>query len=708
MSEEDFQLPDQDQAPASSADFRRLLFALLEKWWLIALCVLIGGALALWYLRRAPTIYAAIAVIKFDTDTAKMLKLQGALEEDLRNEELRKEQFKEIQQLIKSRALLNRVVEANNLAANPRFAPVVGTNAVSPTALGMRLAGSVTLNLRTGTRLIDVAVENADPQLAAQLANSVVTELIRLNVEAYRETSRAATSFLAEQAQELQRKLSECEGKLQTYKDQSLSLEQRQTVLADNLRQLNQKLNEVKADRIRLESEYAPIDGLAGNVRALMRVARIADQPNVASLQSSVAQQEVEFANLQKEYLPQHPTYIQAVSRLEETRVTLANAIARAAEAMHLSLANALASEAALTKELERQEQVAQDLGKRFVPYNTLLRDIEQYRTLYDSVVKRMGETTIAGNYDKPPIQLFQAADPPRNPIKPNKRFIMMAGVGAGWAIGVLLALGWGWLDSSLRTLDEAEQLLKVPVLSTIPKIRKLNHQSGYLIMDDDHPTAAVESFRALRTSVVLMGDDEKRRTFLVTSCLAGEGKTFCAVNFAASLAQKGLLTLLVDADLYRPMLEQVLLGEKCDTPGLTDLLSGQVIVPRETKIPNLFFIPAGTSVRNPSELLARQGLKYLLTQALPQFERIIVDAAPIFGVSDTLLLVKEVDAVCLVVRAGRTPRRIVLRSLQHLRRTGTPAGVVLNAVARSPRASYANPYYDYGYAAQKPAPKTT
>jgi capsular exopolysaccharide synthesis family protein len=217
--------------------------------------------------------------------------------------------------------------------------------------------------------------------------------------------------------------------------------------------------------------------------------------------------------------------------------------------------------------------------------------------------------------------------------------------------------------------------------------------------MDDETPFSGAESFRALRTSLFLLDRESKQRSFLFTSTRAGEGKTFCSINFAASLAQQGLRTLLVDADLRRPMLETLLLGSRGSVPGLTDYLGGSPLTTHKTKIENLSLLPAGSAVANPSELLARSGLKNLLAEAWLQFDQIVVDSAPIFGVSDTLRIAKDVQTVCVIILAEQTPRKLALRSLQMLSRAGGhTAGVILNAAADTWQTAYDNPYHDYGY----------
>src|SRR5258706_14566035 len=174
----------------------------------------------------------------------------------------------------------------------------MGTNSPDQAKLVYALGRSVRVTPRAGTTFIDVTVEQPNPTLAAQLANSLVDELIQLNSESYHAASQSTSSFLAEEAQNLQRKLADSETNLRVYKDQTLTLDQRQTIVADNLKELNQKLNEAKAERIRLESEYSPVGALGTNVQELLVMPVIASEPAVSSILFEIAQQAQELENL--------------------------------------------------------------------------------------------------------------------------------------------------------------------------------------------------------------------------------------------------------------------------------------------------------------------------------------------------------------------------------------------------------------------------
>jgi capsular exopolysaccharide synthesis family protein len=271
----------------------------------------------------------------------------------------------------------------------------------------------------------------------------------------------------------------------------------------------------------------------------------------------------------------------------------------------------------------------------------------------------------------------------------------------AGLALGVLAAMLLGFASNSFKTVDEAETLLGLPVLAVVPQLREVKKSHDPLVLVNSPRSEGAEAFRTLRTSLATPGRMEDNRVFLFVSAMPGEGKTFCSINYAASLAQLGLKTLLIDADMRKPAVESGLLGQDSDQVGITDYLTGQnklEEVVRPTKVENLFFISGGATAASPAELLAKDGLEALIKDALQHYDRVVLDSAPINAVSDTLLMLKSVQTVCLVVHVARTSRRYVLRCVQLLLSAKAPlSGTVLNRTPRRLGLSYGG-YYDYRY----------
>jgi len=246
--------------------------------------------------------------------------------------------------------------------------------------------------------------------------------------------------------------------------------------------------------------------------------------------------------------------------------------------------------------------------------------------------------------------------------------------------------------------VDQTEEYLDLPVVSAIPRLR--NAAANKLIMADAQCSEA-ESFRTLRTALSLLGGAKKQelKTVLFTSALPEEGKTFCSLNYALSLAQQGLRTLIIDCDLRRPTVEQTLTRSNQRACGVTDYLTRRKsfdAIHRATEFEDLTLIPGGSEGPKRAELLARIGIDNLVEEALQHFDRVVVDSAPIHAGSDTLLILNQVQAVVMVVRAGKTPKNAVLRAAQLLRQAEAPlSGVVLNLLARS-RGGYGYSYYSY------------
>ena len=406
-------------------------------------------------------------------------------------------------------------------------------------------------------------------------------------------------------------------------------------------------------------------------------------------------EQEVGFATVRQVYKENHPAYLEALGKLTETRQALAAAVSNAVATLRMAFANSVEREQRLTRELEQAGQGARLHDPQAISYAVLLRDRDQYRAMYDSLVKRTVETRIAGSLEMGRVQIFRAAEPAKSPVRPQRRLIVILGIAGGAVVGMLLILGLTLFDDSVRTLPEAEDVLQFPVLCTVPRIKGIGDNQTQIVMADRLPASGAESFRSLRASLLLGDREDKQRSFLMPK----EGKTFCSLNFAVSLARQGLRTLLVDCDLRRPALSKLMRGAQANGDGLTNALDGEPATISETATENLFFCSAGNAAGDVSDLLTQRRLKKFMTSALRQFDRVVLDSAPIAGMSDTLLLVRDVHAVCLVVRAGRTSRRSVIRSIQMLRSAGAPlVGTILNDVPVSRMAAYGDPYHDYGY----------
>jgi len=702
--------PGKDLHQADPLDFRAMYHVLRDKSWIILLCVLTTGCVTAAYLYRAPKIYAAKVVLQVEQEEQKVINIQAVQKEDLQSVEF----LKTVEQTLQNRALFSQVVASNNLANDPRFVSPLRDRQLSQEQLVSKLASMIEVKLRKGTRLIDVTVEHTDAELTEQVANSLLHEFLRQNFEQNAAASTEANDFLSDEATGLKRKLEASEAALHNYMEklQSVSLEDRQNIVMDKLRDLSVRATEASAHRITEEIGYKRLLQCSNNVEALLSISAVANDATVMEITSSILKMETELANLREQFKPKHPKYLEAQSQLNEWKRARARAVLNVPEKALASYESAKAAEQALEEAAHAQEAAALALNHQATEYSALAHDVESDQALYQSVLNRIKETSITKNLKVGNIRVVQPATIPERPSKPEKLKITFLGLFAGLALGISIALLLNSCDWTLKTVDQTEEYLHLPVVSTIPRFRGGQPGQRQLVMAGGEQSAETESFRTLRTAISMLAKKEERRTFLFTSALPEEGKTFCSVNYALSLAQQGLRTVVVDCDLRRPAVEQTLTRNNQRALGVTDFLTGRKTfeaVVRQTEYQNFSFVSAGSDLPNPAELLAQTGINGLIEEALRHFDRVVVDSAPIHAVSDTLLMLEQIQTVVLVVRARKTPKHAVLRAVQMLRQAEAPlSGVILNLLPRNRGSGYGyGSYYEYAYRG-KYTPKTT
>lgn len=679
-------------------DFNRLGQIAWRRCWLPVLFTLLGVGAGLYYLSKSPKMYQGVAVVQVEQEPREMMKFQDAgSDQDFRSPDV----VKTFEQVLSNGSLLLAVVRANGLDHDPNFAPPRPGAPYSDSELIERMTAKVAVEIRRGTRLIDIRVEDRDPVVAAALAKSLVDEYFRQEVAQKHELSRGAGEFLAGEEALLKKKLDDSERAIAKYRtdNQAVSLEDKQNIVVEKLRELSAKVTEAKGRRLALEADIARINagGVKPDPASLLQLASITETPAVADLRRQINEKEGEFAAVKERYKYKHIRYIEAQSNLQKLHEALDAEVIKAAAVINLTYDSARETEAKMQNALHEQEQAALDLDRIAIPYNALLRQTKADRDLYESVLTRRKETQFGQGTAPNDLRVIQAPTVPSHPSKPSRLKILAAGALVGGFLGVALAFVLELLNHTLQTVDQAEGVLGLPLLSAVPELKKRRRAAGIALVGvDDTPQR--EAFRTLRTTLASSVQGKETRSFLFTSAVPGEGKSFCSANFAATLAKQGCHTLLIAADLRRagdfPGVPD--LKEK---PGLGDCLAHDLPLARAvhpTSVQNLFVCGAGERSGEPAGLLARARFQEVLREALTVFDRVVVDTPPINAVSDALLMAPHVEAVCLVARACSTPVNAILRACRTLARAGvTPVGFVLNRMPLGFGARGA--YYYYG-----------
>ena len=351
--------------------------------------------------------------------------------------------------------------------------------------------------------------------------------------------------------------------------------------------------------------------------------------------------------------------------------------------------------------------------------YARLERNKRLNEALYLSMKKKYEEYRIteAGQLGKVSI-----LDPAliSDKVKPNKKLNLFLGVFIGIALGVGQALMREFLDNTVKAVEHLERK-GLAILGIIPEMSGANAKStakkaslpskggtGFkrrLITYEDPKSPISESYRSLRTNVSYSSTANKKiKSLLVSSSQPGEGKSTTAANLAIAFAQLRKKTLLVDADLRKPVQHNVFGHPR--GPGLSEFLIGDVedfnLIVHSTKIENLSIITAGGLPPNPSELLGSDAMSTLIDRLENQYDMVILDSPPIVAVTDATMISRELDAIALVVKAGETERTAVDRALDILRNVRAPIiGAILNGASPASlggKYAYYYSYYNYYY----------
>jgi succinoglycan biosynthesis transport protein ExoP len=696
------------QENAEPFDWRHYLHVVLERWWLVCLALLLGAILSVFLISREKTLYGARAVLFIEQQREQVLndRMQSVRDDEIRSIDM----INTVVETLNSYPMAERVARRLELASDPAFVKAIDWDTaadgeLTPGAAAGALPDLVQSSYREMTRLIDVIARTTDPQISTKLANGYADEYLRMLLEQTTEATKAASQFLVEEAARLGEKMRLAEEAMQSFRERerAASLETMITEAQTGIDQNMTDIQETEAFIRQLDTDLAAVSGSGGETALLLRLPSVGNDPRVAQMNAQIAALEREMDEMSRRYREGHPAHTATKTRLEVLRGDLNRLAVEVVGQLETRRAQAEAQLERLREERAESEKRLLQITGKSVEYNTLARNLEADRALYDSVIARLKEVDVTSGLTDQSITIQERAMG-AGPVPSQTLKYIVLGVFGGLAAGVAAAFGLNYLDPSLRTIDQAEQRTGLGVVASVPLIKKSGPSSGGGGMNlpavKDRRGAVAEAFRTMRATLAMISGREKHRVFLITSAIPGEGKTFTSSNFAATLAQQGFRVLLIDADLRKPSVSKLFFNKNLQ-PGLSEVLMGSCPVGEaivETGIEKLSMLPAGGIAPNPSELLAQPAFGELIDKLRGEYDRIVIDSSPVLAVRDPLLLAKSVDASCLIVRAGHSPAKATIQAVRLLADAETPAsGVVLNSVRQGSSAYYAYAYRTYG-----------
>ena len=551
----------------------------------------------------------------------------------------------------------------------------------------------------TESRLVDVLFTATDATFAARAANALVDEYVSQNLELKHQDTTDQLEFLTNELQKQQQKVQNSDRQLAEYrlKQNAMSLDDKNNLVQSNMNSLNDSVVKARAQRIEKESLYKQVMSLQGTTSP-DAIAAVAANPQVAKAKADIAMLTQKKAQLSDKFGEKNPQIIAVNADLANAQTQLQLDANKALQSIKGDYETAKLNEQTFAQSLEAAKGEVQDLGRKSIDYNVMERQEKSNQTVYDALLQREKELEVSSNSRTNNVRVIDHAEVPKAPITPTGRRTWLLSIAIGLVAAVSVAYGLDYMNDTIKTPEDVARHLKLPFLGLVPSVRG----DKYPVLASAHaPHDFGESFRTLRTAIMTMYAGEGTKIMVVTSAQPLEGKTMTACNIAMALAYGGARVLLIDADMRRPGLHRPL--RLTNDRGLSQVLVGQARVRdviQRTVDPNLLAITAGKAPPNPSELLASERMKTLLTNLTHgPFDWIVLDTPPVLAVTDAVVIAPMASGVTFVIGAEMTRRRLAERAVDTIAASHPKMmAVVLNKVDFARNKYYYSRYYGHQY----------
>jgi len=599
--------------------------------------------------------------------------------------------------LLSSRSIAERAAQDLNLANNREYVGTEGDAGARLKAATDKVSNGLDVEAPEEGQLIRFSFVAESPQLSAAIANQIAESFINSNLQRRYEASAYARNFL-------ERQIAKTRGDLERSERQAVAYAQAQGIIntgsgeagttptdansiqGGSLIALNQALAEATARRVAAEGAYRSAS-LAGALDATQ---------NTQPLRQSRAALEAEYQDKRTLMKPDHPDMRSLRSRIEELDKQIAREGSAAAGGRASSLLaeyrGAAAAERALQGRVAALKGAVLDLRGRSIQYTILQREVDTNRALYDALLQRYKEVGVAGGIGTSPVSIVDRAEIPSSPYKPNLLLNLVLGFAVGLAGGLAAAVALEYLYDTIKTRDDVRNKLGLACLGAIPKTAG---QESFIEELKDPSSIVSEAYSAVVTSLRFSTEDGLPKSLVVTSTRSGEGKSSTALAVAQNFARRGASVLLIDSDLRKPAFKAA-----SDKVGLTRLLTGDGEAARSHIVPtqfnDLWLMPSGPLPPNPADLLSTGRFQEILAEVAAHFDIIIIDAPPLIGLADSLLLASVTGHVMFVVESGKTRTKAAVEALRMLGGTGTH--IVGATLTKSTEDMGGYGYKAYGY----------
>ncbi len=717
----DVDLADASGVSSFSLDWSRYVDAVTRRWWLVLLvvAVLVVGT-GLFTTRQQKMFKSAVSLI-IDVRTPQVLT---GVEEiyDVTARGATPAFFLTEYEVMRSRSVARAAAERLALATNDARNGLAGLSPEERAARLLKLdPADLVLNRYTiepekGTNVVRIAVVDADPVFAAELANALADAYLDANLDKRVDNTRDASVWLTSKHDELRQKLRFSENALLKFMHDNnvlnASIDSQLDEVKQRISAFNTQLAAEEASRIRASLNVQALEQVKAQPSLIDTLPEIQSASVVNELKKKLVEVRTLEIDLGARYQPDHPR----MKLLASQRASLQADLEREVQALLTSIERSNASREStivgLRSALAEERGKEARLNRLLVDYERMKRERDTDAKLFDMVTSRIKEAGLAGAQPFNNVRVLDRALVPERPFKPNLNQALAIAVVLGLILGIAIAIALELADSTVKTQQDVESLVNAPFLGLLPliavevgerkstglrgvELRATRERDLYILKN---PRSAVaECARFIRTNLLFMSPDRPLRTLVITSPSPQEGKSTTAVTTAITMAQTGSRTLIVDTDMRKPRLHRVF-GVESDV-GIANVLLGELPVEsaiQATEVPNLDVLICGTLPPNPSEILLSERFRELVAELTSRYERVIFDTPPIGPVTDPAILGTLVDGVVVVAKCEKTTKDSLKQSMRALRDANVRIfGVILNDVDVSAK-RYSGAYYAY------------
>ena len=683
---------------------QRVIEAFRRRLWVFALVTAVVFLMVAFNTLTATRIFTATADVQLDVRGVDIL---GPAVQDVQPG-LRPENASidtEIE-IMRSRALAARVVDALNLTEDPEFAPIprpstwqriramfgatTPPQSEDPQALAIRrelttmgVQGRFRAFRFGTTYIVRMQFTSVDPNKAAVIANAFADNYLTMQLETKYEQIATAREWLRTRLEALSSEVEQKERAVEEYRIASGLISTGSTTVNE------QTMSELNTQRVQAELEVAAARAELAGIAAGASSSQALSSPVVAPLRTQQAELARRRAELSTRYGPRHPDMLQIDRQIEDLQRQIDAEISRITQNLRTRVNIAEERLASLRQSLSGQTETIETNTVAGVRLRELERDAATSRALYDALRERFQQMTETSGIERADARITSEATPPFSPSAPKRKLNMLLGLIVGMGLGVVAVFIVELLEQSLRTPEDIQSRVGAPCLGVIPFVdRRTRTVDGELLSPEDfilkRPLSAFgEALRSIRAGVFFANPDRKVKVIAVTSGLPDEGKTTTAVGLARISALAGSKTVIVDCDLRHRSATHCL-GLEVEK-GLTEVLFrsaslSEVILKDEGSGADI--VPLAQAEFTPRDLFSSDAMKSLIEALKTRYDVVILDTAPVMPISDTRVLSSIADAVVMVARWGRTPASVVRGAAERLRAHGANiAGVVLEGV---------------------------